>query len=320
VQPLLLVFEDLHWIDSETQALLDSLVESLPTAQFLLLVNYRPEYQHGWGSKTYYTQLRLDPLPPESVDEFLAALLGDDPSLEPLKRLLIERTEGNPFFLEESIRTLIETQVLVGESGAYRLAQDLPTIQVPPTVQAVLTARIDRLPQDGKRLLQTAAVIGTEVPSPLLQAIAELSADALHRSLTHLQAAEFLYETSLYPEQVYTFKHALTHEVAYGSLLQGQRRLLHARIVEALEALGSDRLTEQVERLAHHALRGEVWEKALMYFRQAGAKALTSSAYREAVSCFEQGLQAIEQLPRERATLKQAIDLRLDRRYESMSP
>ena len=150
VQPVGLVFEDLHWIDSETQALLDSLVESLPTAQLLLLVNYRPEYQHGWGSKTYYTQLRLDPLPPESADAFLEALLGDDPSLEPLKKLLIERTEGNPFFLEESVRTLVETQVLVGASGAYHLAQDLPTLQVPATVQAVLAARIDRLPPGGE--------------------------------------------------------------------------------------------------------------------------------------------------------------------------
>src|SRR5215470_15769234 len=173
VQPLLLVFEDLHWIDAETQALLDSLVESLPTARLLLLVNYRPEYQHAWGSKTSYTQLRLDPLPPASADEFLQALLGEDPSLSPLKQLLIARTEGNPFFLEESVRTLVETGALVGAPGAYRLAQSLPTIQVPATVQAVLAARIDRLPPEDKRLLQTAAVIGMEVPFPLLHAIAE---------------------------------------------------------------------------------------------------------------------------------------------------
>src|SRR5262245_53562698 len=174
VQPLLLVFEDLHWIDAETQALLDSLVESLPTAQIVLLVNYRPEYHHGWGSKTFYTQLRIDPLPPERAEALLAALLGNDPSLAPLTKLLIARTEGNPFFLEESVRTLVETQVLAGEHGVYRLVQDLPSIQVPPTVQAVLAARIDRLPADDKQLLQTAAVIGTEVPLTLLQAIAEM--------------------------------------------------------------------------------------------------------------------------------------------------
>jgi predicted ATPase len=160
VQPVLVVFEDLHWIDTETQALLDSLVESLPTARVLLLVNYRPEYQHGWGSKTYYAQLRLNPLPPASADAFLHTLLGDDPGLEALKPLLIARTAGNPLFLEESVRTLVETGGLVGERGAYRLAQALATLQVPATVQAVLTARIDRLPPEEKRLLQTAAVIG----------------------------------------------------------------------------------------------------------------------------------------------------------------
>ena len=270
VQPLLLVFENLHWIDAETQAVLDSLIDSLPTARLLLLVNYRPEYQHGWGNKTYYTQLRLDPLPTASAEELLQALLGDDPSLVPLKRLLIERTEGNPFFLEESVRALVETGVLVGERGAYRLAKPLDSLQVPATVHAVLAARIDRLPPEEKRLLQTAAVIGTEVPFALLQAIVELSEEELRRGLGHLQAAEFLYETSLFPELEYTFKHALTHEVAYGSLLLERRRALHARIVAASERLYADRLTEQAERLAQHAFRGEVWDKAVAYCRQAG--------------------------------------------------
>src|SRR5262245_11361563 len=173
-QPLLLIFEDLHWIDSETQALLDSLVESLPTTRLLLLVNYRPEYQHGWSSTTSYTQLRLDPLPPVSADEFLQALLGEDPSLACLKQLLVARTEGNPFFLEESVRTLVETRMLAGERGAYRLTRDVQTMQVPGTVQAILAARIDRLPPEDKRVLQTAAVIGTEVSLPLLQAIADM--------------------------------------------------------------------------------------------------------------------------------------------------
>ncbi len=311
VQPLLLVFEDLHWIDSETQVLLNSLVESLPSARLLLLINYRPEYQHGWGSKTYYAQLRLDPLPPVSADEFLHALLGDDASLKPLIHLLIARTEGNPFFLEESVRTLVETGVLVGERGAYRLGQALPTTQVPATVQAVLAARIDRLPPEEKRLLQTVAVIGTEVPLPLLHAIAELPEAMLYRGLAHLQAAEFLYETRLFPEREFTFKHALTHEVAYGGLLQERRHVLHARIVAALEALAGDRLAEQVERLAHHALRGEVWDKALAYFSQSGEKAIAQLAHREAVGYFEQALSALPHLPETRATREQAIDLRL---------
>jgi class 3 adenylate cyclase/tetratricopeptide (TPR) repeat protein len=311
VQPLLLVFEDLHWIDSETQALLDSLVESLPTARILLLVNYRPEYQHGWVHKTYYTQLRLDPLPLASADELLQALLGDDPSLTPLTQLLVERTEGNPFFLEESVHTQVETGVLIGTPGAYHLGTPLNRLQVPATVQVVLTARIDRLPPEEKRLLQTAAVIGTEVPWPLLQTIADLPEAVLHRGLAHLQAAEFLYETRLFPEQEYMFKHALTHEVAYGSLLQERRRALHPRIVEALEGLAGERVAEQVERLAYHALRGEVWAKALAYGRQAGEKALARSAYREAVGSFEQALSALAHLPETRDTREQAIDLRL---------
>ena len=314
VQPLILVFEDLHWIDAETEALLYGLMEALPTARLLLLVNYRPEYRHGWGSKTYYTQLRIDPLPPENADELLRALLGDDPGFEPLKKLLIERTEGNPFFLEESVRTLVETQILIGERGAYRLAKAPQRTQVPATVQAVLAARIDRLPTQEKTLLQTAAVIGKDVPFSLLHLIADLPEEALRRGLGHLQAAEFLYETTLFPELEYTFKHALTHEVAYQSLLHERRRALHTRIVEAIEGVYPDRLAEQVDRLAHHAFRGEIWEKAVAYLRQAGAKAAARSAHREAVACFEQALEALAHLPESRGTLEQAIDLRFDLR------
>ena len=170
-QPLLLIFEDLHWIDSETQALLDGLVETLGSARLLLLVSYRPEYQHAWGSKTSYSQLRLDALPAERAGEFLDALLGEDPGLAPLKQLLVKR--GNPFFLEETVRTLVETQALDGPRGGYRLTQPVPALQIPPTVQAVLAARIDRLAPEDKRLLQTASVIGKDVPVALLQAIAE---------------------------------------------------------------------------------------------------------------------------------------------------
>jgi class 3 adenylate cyclase/tetratricopeptide (TPR) repeat protein len=314
VQPVLLLCENLHGIDTETQAFLESLVDSLPTARILCLVNYRPEYQHPWGNKTYYTQLRIDPLPPTSAVGLLQALLGDDLTLEPLKRTLIERTDGNPFFLEESVRTLVESQVLVGELGAYRLTQALVPMQVPATVQAVLAARIDRLPAEEKTLLQTAAVIGKDVPFALLQAITALSEETLRGALAHLQTAEFLYEASLFPELEYTFKHALTQEVAYGSLLYERRRTLHAGIVESIERLSPDRLAAQVERLASHALRGEVWHKAVTYCRQAGEKAMARSAYREAVGYFEQGLATLRHLPESRDTREQAIALLFDLR------
>jgi predicted ATPase/class 3 adenylate cyclase len=311
-QPLVLVLEDLHWIDSETQSLLDSLIETLPTARLLLLVNYRPEYQHPWGNKTYYTQLRVDPLPAQNADEFLAALLGDHAALQPLKQILLNRTEGNPFFLEESVRALVETKFLVGERGSYRLEKTLESTQMPATVQAVLAARIDRLPPEEKRLLQSAAVVGKDIPFVLLQAIADQSAEELRRSLSRLQAAEFLYETSLFPDLEYTFKHALTHEVAYGSLLQERRRALHAKIVEAIEQLYPDRLSEHVELLAHHASRGELWEKAVEYLQQAGKKAASRSAPLEAIAHFEQALQALNHLPENRQTIEQAIHIRVD--------
>jgi class 3 adenylate cyclase/predicted ATPase len=297
VQPLLLVFEDLHWIDSETQAFLDTLFESLPTARILVLVNYRPEYQHAWGGKTFYTQLRIDPLPAESAEALLHALLGSDSVLDPLRRLLIARTEGNPFFLEESVRALVETGALVGERGAYRLARAVQTLQIPATAQAMLAARIDRLSPEDKRLLQAASVIGKDVPFPLLQAVADEEEDTLRRALGELQATEFLYETRLFPDVEYTFKHALTHEVTYGTLLQDRRRALHARIVAAIEQLYADRLGEQMELLTHHAVRGEAWEKAVVYLREAGAKAFRRSANADAVSYFTKGLEIVERLP-----------------------
>jgi tetratricopeptide (TPR) repeat protein len=241
-------------------------------------------------------------------------LLGPDAGLEPLKRMLVARTEGNPFFLEESVRSLVETEALSGERGAYRLTRPLPAIQVPATVQAILAARIDRLTPDDKALLQTASVIGKDVPFALLLATAALAEDELRGAIGRLQAAEFLYEVSLFPDLEYTFKHALTHEVAYGSLLQERRRTLHARIVDALEWLYPGRLAEHIDRLADHALRGEVWEKAVAYLRQAGAKAITQSGYRKAVARFEQALGALSHVPKRRETLEQAIDVRLELR------
>ena len=312
VQPLLLVTEDLHWIDSETQALLDSLVDSLGPFRVLLLVSHRPEYEHRWGKKTSYTQLRLESLPPESTGELLHALLGDAPGLEPLKQML--RRRGNPFFLEETVRTLVETKALEGERGAYRLVRPVQSLQIPATVQAILAARIDRLPVEEKQLMQTASVIGKNVPSAILMAIAELPEEALRRALGHLQESEFLYETSLFPDLEYTFKHALTHDVTYQGLLQERRRRLHARIMEAIERLYPHRLAEQIDRLAYHSFRGELWQKAVTYLRQAGVKAVARAAYRPGAACLEQALVALQRLPENRDTMEEDIDLRFDLR------
>ena len=313
-QPLVLVFEDLHWLDPESQTVLDSVMEILPTARLLLLVNYRPEYQHAWASKTFYSQLRLDPLLPESAEELLESLMGNDPSLQTLKQRLITRTEGNPFFLEESVRALLETGVLAGEKGLYRLSRPVTSVEVPATVQAVLTARIDRLDPDEKRILQCASVIGEDVSFTLLCIVADLPEENLRRGLAHLHTAEFLYESKLFPDLEYTFKHGLTCQVASQSLLQDRRRALHTGVVEGIERLYSTRLAEHAERLAFHATRGELWDKAVNYLRQSGLKATERSAHREAVTYLEQALEALKHVPESRKTREQAIDIRLDLR------
>jgi class 3 adenylate cyclase/tetratricopeptide (TPR) repeat protein len=317
-QPLILVFEDLHWLDSETQALLDGIVESLPTTRTLLLVNYRPEYQHDWGNKTYYTQCRMAALPAATADALLDSLLGNDPSVRPLMPFLMERTDGNPLFLEESVRSLVEVQSLVGERGAYRLTRPVKDVQVPPTVHAILAARLDRLPTEAKTLLQAASVIGKDIPIAVLEAVGSLPEPALRDNLARLQGAEFLYETRLFPDLEYTFKHALTHEVTYRSLLHERRRVLHGDILDAIERLFPDRFGERVEELARHAFGGEVWDKAMGYSWQAGAKALARSANRDAVAFFEQALAALDRLPTTSARNEQAIDLRFHLRSALM--
>jgi class 3 adenylate cyclase/tetratricopeptide (TPR) repeat protein len=313
-QPVLLVVEDLHWIDSETRAWLDLVVESAPTARLLLLVDYRPEYAHGWSSKSYYHQLQLDTLPRAGAQELVRALLGTGPGLDHLGRVLIERTQGNPLFLEEMVRALVETGTLTGQRGAYRLAGPIERLQLPATAQAILAARIDRLAPQDKRLLQASAVVGRDVPFAVLEAIAGEPQARLREGLARLQAAEFLYEARLFPELEFTFKHALTHEVAYAGLLQEQRRALHARILAALERFQADRPGEHVERLAHHAIRGDVRDKAAHYSRQAGLKAAARSALADARTWLEQALGILGARPDGAATREQAFDIRLELR------
>jgi predicted ATPase/class 3 adenylate cyclase len=314
VRPTIVVFEDLHWMDSESLAFVDGLVESLPKAALLLLVNFRPEFHSTWSAKTYYTHIRIDPLPPQSAEELLRDRLGDDVSLDKLRRLLIERTEGNPFFLEESARTLIESGALAGARGEYRLVTPLTAIALPVTVQSVLAARIDRLGPEDKRLLQSASVIGKDFALVLLDQIADTDADPLQRGLANLQAAEFIYETRLFPEPEYTFKHALTHDVAYGGLLAERRQTLHANIVEAIERLYSGRLVEHIDRLAYHAGRGELWSKAHTYGVQAGRKAQAQSANRASLEALQGALIALDRLPETTEAIAENIDLRLELR------
>jgi class 3 adenylate cyclase/DNA-binding winged helix-turn-helix (wHTH) protein/tetratricopeptide (TPR) repeat protein len=299
-QPLVLVVENLHWSDATSASWLASLVERLADTAVLLLGTYRPGYQPPWLTRSIVTQMALPQLLPAESLTVVQSVLQTTTVSTPLLQTILTRAAGNPFFLEELTWAVLEEQ---------RTHAAMPGI--PETIQAVLAARIDRLPPAEKRLLQTAAVIGTEVAMPLLQTMAELPGEALHQALAHLQSADFLYEARLFPEPVYTFKHALTHEVAYGSLLHERRRVLHTRAVEGIETQYPERLVEQVEHLAHHALGGEVWDKALIYCRQAGEKAMARSAHREAAGYFEQALAALEHLPDSQTATAQAIDLRL---------
>jgi class 3 adenylate cyclase/predicted ATPase len=293
VQPVLLVIEDLHWIDAETQAWLDLLVEGLPAARLLLLVNYRPEYGHGWGSKTYYQQIRLDTLPAGTAGELLEGLLGGGAGMPEVGRLLVGRTQGNPFFLEESVRALVETGALAGDRGAYRLERPVDAVQVPATVQAVLAARIDRLPPNDKALLQTAAVIGKDVPLPLLEAIQALPGEELERGLERLQAAEFLYQAALFPEREYTFKHALTHDVAYQSLLRSTREQSHRRIARTLAERFPDIADTRPELVAHHYSEGGLVGEAVTYWHLAGMRALERFANEDAIRYLTQALRGL---------------------------
>jgi predicted ATPase len=314
--PLLIVCEDAHWLDSETQAVLDELVNGLPAARLLLLVTYRPEYQHGWGSKSVYTQLRLDPLPPTSAGELLHNLLGDDAGLEPLKNLLLRRTQGNPFFMEESIQGLVETHALLGDRGAYRLAphvgedpRGLPQmgnhrrlflqddIRIPSTVEAVLAARIDRLSAKPRRLLQTAAVVGNEVPMSLLQSVAEVSEEVLHQGLAQLQTTEFLYELNLFPDLRYAFKHALTQGAAYQSLPRHTRQSLHQRLAQVLEERFPEIVASQPEVVAHHYTEGGLIAQAIPHWQRAGQRAIEHAAHVDAIDHLTKGLELLSALP-----------------------
>ena len=314
VQPVIAVFEDLHWSDSLTVGLLNELVVAAKDARLILMVSYRTEYKDEWSSQPNYSRLRVNPLAGDNLLELLEAVGCSDPSLHNLKSVLVERANGNPFFVEEIVQTLVDTRVLEGSRGSYRLARPFSNIEVPPTVQAVIAARIDVLPPLAKRLLQEAAVIGRDIPFSLLHAICGLTENELRSQLDDLEAGEFLYTTQLFPDLQYGFKHSLTLEVAYRGVLHEHRRDIHARVVDVIETLYTDRLGEQVERLAHHAVQGGLREKSVHYLHQAGVKAVARSALADARACFEQALDILKELPETSVTLEQAFEIRLELR------
>ncbi len=311
-RPLVAVFEDLHWADSLSVGFIKQLVSKAADARLLVLTSYRPEFECEWTEAENAREVELNPLPSSSFVELLATLLGSDPTLDPVKKLLLKRAGGNPFFAEEMVRALVDTGALAGFRGYHRLIGPVSEQDVPPTVQALLAARIDALSPAHKQLLQEAAVIGKQVSIAVLERIGGVQGEALENLMNDLQDGGFLYlhESSGAPE--YVFRHSLTQDVAYSGLLHESRRAIHGRVVGAIEALFPERIAEQAERLGEHAFRGQLWEKAVQYLQQSGSKASERQAFSEAVLLFEQALTALTHLPENTNKIERAIDLRFD--------
>jgi len=357
-QPLILIFEDLHWLDSETQGFLDTLSEGIASAKILLLVNYRPEYRHAWGQKTYYTQVRLAPFGKAEAEEFLDVLLGDvvgaglvpalsftehpytdapshqGTSLQALKRLILDKTEGTPFFMEEVVQELVEQGMLVRDAvgaglvpalsfteypytdapshqGTPLQGPSLRDLHIPATVHGVLAARIDRLAPEEKALLQQLSVIGREFPLSLVRQVIPQAEDDLYRLLASLQHKEFLYEQPAFPEVEYIFKHALTQEVAYNSVLIERRKALHEQTARAIEQLYGANLEEHYSDLAHHYSRSGNTPKAVEYLHLAGQQAVQRSANAEAITHLTTALELLNALPDTRERAQQELGLHL---------
>jgi tetratricopeptide (TPR) repeat protein len=321
---------------SETQALLNLLVDAIANARILLLVNYRPEYHHEWGNRMYYNQLRLDPLGREKAEAMLDAFLtklpaassgplarsvagedkrGDEPrggegaDLTALKRLIIERTEGNPFFMEETVQALFDDGALV-RNGQVKLTKPLGDLKIPLTVQAMLSARIDRLPPAEKELLQTLAVVGKELPLELIKGVTGKREEQLEPMLTNLQLGEFIYEQPTIAGLEYTFKHALTQEVAYNSLLTQRRRMIHEQIARSMEELYSGYLEDHYSELAHHHLRGNDPAKAVHYAQLAAEQAVLRGIYADAIGLVRAALKLLEKMPENNERIRAELGLR----------
>jgi predicted ATPase len=309
-QPVVVIFEDLHWIDAQTQALLDLLADSIANARVLFLVNYRPEYDDQWGGKAYYSQLRLAALNRESASAMLATVLGESVELNPLTRLIVERAGGNPFFIEEIVQALFDEGALV-RNGAVKVTRSLSQLRLPPTVQGILAARIDRQPSEHKQLLQTLAVIGRESSLDLLRQVASHTDTQLELILADLQAREFIYEQPAITGIAYLFKHALTQEVAYNSLLMERRKLMHERAGQALESIFPEQLDDHLTQLAHHYSHSDNIDKAVEYLGRSGQQAMQRSAHADAVTSLSAAIELLQRLPDSPERIQRELRLQL---------
>jgi len=309
IRPLVLVIEDLHWVDKTSEEFLVLLADSLAATPALLLLTYRPGYSHPFGETTYHARIVLHNLTGEESVRMAENLLQTGGLPDELRGLISRKAEGNPFFIEELIKSLLESEIIVKAESGYRINKNVSQIEVPSTIKDVIMARIDRLDENQKRTLQVGSVIGREFNFKLLQKVSALSVKELGDHLLVLRNSELIHERGFFLDANYVFKHALTHEVAYSSLLIQKRKELHERVGSAVEELYSDRLEEFFEVLAHHFIRTDNMEKAFYYSTMAGKKAKEVFANEEALNYFREALKCLDEMPRSEVNEQRKIDI-----------
>jgi len=304
---LVMAIEDLHWIDKTTEELLDYLIGWLPNTQILLILLYRPEYTHQWGSKSYYSKIGVDQLSTHSSTELVRAILEEGEVVPELRDLILMRTTGNPLYIEELAHSLVENGSIARKGDRYVLVGKASDMLVPDTIQGIIASRMDRLEENLKKILQVASVIGREFFFRILQSITDMKED-LKSHLLNLQGLELIYEKKVFPELEYIFKHALTQEVAYNSLLLKRRKEIHRKIGKAMEELFPTRLEEFYEILAYHYSRSENREKAFEYLKLSGIKATRNNSLWEAFGYYKEAIKIVGQLPETRENKRKQLE------------
>ncbi|MGE5259147.1 MAG: ATP-binding protein [Hyphomicrobiales bacterium] len=314
IRPLIMAYENLHWIDKASEESFKKILDSISDARAFLIFTYRPDFVHSWGMRSYHNHLNLNRLSNRDSLALASHLLGGAGLDEQLEQLVLEKTEGVPFFIEEFISSLNYKGIIEKVDGQFRMAKDIGHVSLPSTIQDVIMARVDSLPEGSKAVLQTGSVVGREFSHDLIQNVGGIAEDALWSHLSALKDAELLYERGIYPQSSYVFKHAITQDVVYNSLLHNKKKGLHQKIGTALEQANPERLDEFYEILAYHFLKGEDWQRAYQYNREAGLKSLAQSAYEEAQRYFEDAFAALKNQPRDRIRIEREIDLRFSMR------
>ena len=311
IRPLILAYEDLHWTDQSSEEALKYILESIPGARVLMIFTYRPEFVHTWGGRSYHSQITLNRLSNRESLAMIAHLLGTTKLEKELKDLILTKTEGIPFFIEEFVKSFKELQFIEKKEDTYGITKDIHTLTIPSKIHEVIMSRIDILPEEAKNLIQTCSVAGREISHDLIKNVMELPENELLNRLSTLRESELLYERGIYPQSAYIFKHALTQEVAYDSLLIEKRKKLHEKIGKSIEDAYRDRLNDNYETLAYHYSRSNDYKKAFLYLKAAGQKAIEKYSFFEAFNSFKDALNTLNQIPPTEQTVKEQINIRL---------